>query len=168
MQKSRAYFYIGFVLLFCFIMQEAFNLRWLWLQDLQQNQSYKRWSGLFLLLYLCGQWYFPLQKIQNKRNETKKTQERHYEWGCFAPAVFYIHSMKLGFGYLFLLSFVYLGNVLVGLFNRKIVNILLAAFADNRIPIGNYSYYWVISHIVLSVLTIVLVLYHIGIVFYYQ
>ena len=168
MKKNRAYFYVGVLLFLCFVAQELLNLRWLWLQELQQNQSYKRWSGLFLLLYLFNQWYFPIQKIRHQREETRQSQETHYKWGCFAPAVFYIHSMKLGFGYLFLLSVVFLGNFVVGILNRKVLNIMLASFTEYRINFGGYSYYWVVVHIVLSVLTIVLLAYHIGIVFYYQ
>ena len=76
-----------------------------------------------------------------------------YSWhqiaGAFSPVLLFLHSTRLGFGYLLLLSTVYVANNVVGLVSPSVFPRL-----EMLVP------FWVIAHIALSVLLAALVVYH--------
>lgn len=150
---------VGVALSIAFLVQAFWAWHWPWLKTLQQNELYRQWSGVFLLLYLIGQFLLPLAR----RYGSRPLQRRYYRWhhwqGALAPLIYYFHSMQLGYAYLLLLSIVYFANVLVGLSSAEV--------SLKYVTIRNYAYYWLILHISLSLLTVALVFYHIYIVLAY-
>ena len=75
-----------------------------------------------------------------------------------APVLFYIHSVQIGYGYLAILGWLFLGSILIGIANPVGIRI------RNRY----YRVSWVTIHVMLAVLTVVLGLFHAYIAFYYK
>lgn len=151
---------VGFALSGAFLCQAMGAWHWPWLRALQQIELYRQWSGLFLLLYLAGQFLLPLAR----RYGSRPLQRRHYRWhqwqGALAPLIYYVHSMQLGYAYLLVLSIVYFANIIVGLSSAEVML--------KYVTIRRYAHYWLILHISLSLLTVALVLYHLYIVLAYS
>ena len=158
MKISKIYFIWGLVLLVAFFIQDAFEIRWQWLQQLQTDETYKRLSGFILAIYLAEQWYLSLMRIWGQSKKARSNYKLHQQLGVLSPLFFYIHSVRIGYAYLFLLSLVYFSNATVGLFNPVFLEIRHRKF----------SFYWMIAHVSLSLLTVILMFFHIYIVFYYE
>lgn len=157
---SRLYFYLGMALFLAFALQDVLQLKWPWLEALQTGESYKRWSGLLLALYLAGQFVLPFLRWQGKLRTAGRHYHLHKLQGTFAPLVFYLHATSIGYAYLLVLSVVYFANFLLGLLNH----VMVARPKFNQ----RYQVSWIIGHVGLSLITVALMLYHIYIVFAYQ
>ena len=157
---SHNYFYVGVLLLLGFAVQDIFQLKWPWLETLQADETYRRWSGLVLTLYVAAQFILPWFRWRGKFKQAARYYHLHKYQGILAPLVYYIHATTMGYAYLFLLSMVYFANFTLGLFNQEVV----AKPAQKQ----KYAYYWVIGHVLLSILTVALVAFHIYMVFGYQ
>jgi len=57
---------VGLVLLSAFFLQFFLKLEWNWLFELQQEEMYKRWSGLTLALFIVFQWVLTLTRVVKK------------------------------------------------------------------------------------------------------
>ena len=57
---------ICLVLLLAFFIQYGLKLEWSWLLQLQQQEMYKRWSGLFLAIFILFQWLLSLTRTVKK------------------------------------------------------------------------------------------------------
>ena len=158
MKSSKVYFIWGLVLLVAFFIQDAFEIRWQWLQQLQTDETYKRLSGLALATYLAEQWYLSLMRIWGLSKKARANYKVHQQLGVLSPLFFYIHSLRIGYAYLFLLGLVYFSNATVGLFNPVFLGIKHKKF----------SFSWMNVHVCLSLLTVILIFFHIYIVFYYE
>jgi hypothetical protein len=155
----NGYLYIGISLFIAYCMQEVFELRWEYLRALQLDESFKRWSGLALLLYIVLQWSLTIFRSKKRWEvHTPLIMEIHKWMGAFSPLAFYIHSMKLGYAYLFVLSITYFTNVFLGFVHT------------DTIKTKAYWYFqsWMIAHVAFSLVISMLALYHIWIVFYYN
>ena len=99
---SRISFLVTGLLLFVlFVIQDVVDLRWEYLQELQQDQMYRRWSGLGLFVIILFQWTLSIVRTTPKWEELSLTFYNIHNWfGAFTPLLFYIHSMQLGFAYL--------------------------------------------------------------------
>ncbi|MBV7333314.1 hypothetical protein KFU94_34780 [Chloroflexi bacterium TSY] len=155
---KKGYFYLGLLLLFAYLMQDLLDIRWVWLMNAQEGESFKRWSGFVLTLYIASQWALSALRMTKNGKAAKRNYKIHNQLGAIAPLFFYIHAMKVGYAYLAILSLIYYTNMVVGLFNPEIIN--------NRNK--TFIFYWMIVHVTLSVLVVLLTFYHIFIVFYYQ
>ena len=150
---------IGGILFALFIAQDVFSLRWQALYELQDQQMYRRWSGLGLSLIILFQWSLSLVRSKPSWEELSLKFQRIHNWlGAFTPLFFYIHSMQLGFAYLFVLSITFFGNFLLGLFNLEILN--------SKSPIVFMG--WMILHVACSLFVTFLTIYHVWVVFYYE
>jgi methionine sulfoxide reductase heme-binding subunit len=158
MKLNRAFLILGLLLMTAFFLQDVFNLRWNWLLELQSDEAYKRFSGLFLAAYIAEQWCLSLARIGEAQKRLRLIYKIHQEFGVFAPVFFYIHSMRIGYAYLCFLSLIFFSNILIGLLNPASLDI------RNK----KVSYYWMVSHVSLAVLTVILMFFHIFIVFYYE
>lgn len=153
------YFYIGSFLFLLFVLQEVFQLRWEALYQLQEEQSYRRWSGLGLLFIILFQWTLSLVRSVPKWETKSLTFSKIHNWiGAFTPLLFYIHSMELGFAYLFILSITFFGNFLMGMFNFDMIK------SKSMLVFQG----WMIVHVSLSVFITTLTFYHIWVVFFYE
>ncbi|MBO9700812.1 MAG: hypothetical protein J7604_11430 [Sporocytophaga sp.] len=158
--KRKEYMLIGVICLMLYFIQHIADLRWSYLWELQQNETFKRLSGLGLMLFVCFQWVLAIVRVNKKVSSVSmKSIYKLHKWlGALSPIFFYIHSMKLGFAYLFFLSIVFFSNILLGFANSEIVK--------NQ-PKWFYNI-WMITHVFLSLTISSLALYHIWIVFYFE
>ncbi len=150
---------IGLVLLLAFFLQFFLNLEWSWLSELQQEEMFKRWSGLFLSLFIVFQWMLSLTRSVKKLRKYNLTMQAFHKWiGAVSPLFFYIHSMDIGYGYLLLLTYIFFSNALLGYINLDVIK--------NK---GELVFKgWMIAHVALSLIITILLLFHITMVFYYK
>ncbi|MCK5121322.1 MAG: (2Fe-2S)-binding protein [Methylococcales bacterium] len=148
----KPYFYIGIVLFLCFLIQDLFSLKIPALENLQLQEYYKRWTGYGLLAYFSFQWSYPLIRMLRENKYFIGYQNLHKITGAFAPAVFYLHSTRLGYAYLFVLSVVYLLNFLLPLCNKDNFQSLF----ENKTVYKT----WLGSHVFLSITVSSLMFYH--------
>ena len=154
---GNGYMYLGLFLLLAFAAQEALQIKWPWLETLQMGESYQRWSGLFLSLYIVAQFILPVMRARGNVQAVARHHRLHKLQGAFAPLVYYIHTTGLGYAYLMVLSIVYFANFLLGIFNQDIIR-----DPDRK---QRFLHYWLAPHVGLSILTVALVIYHIYVVF---
>ncbi|WP_298342922.1 hypothetical protein [uncultured Algibacter sp.] len=150
---------VGLVLLFAFFVQYSLKLEWTWLFQLQQQEMYKRWSGLFLALFIGFQWLLSLTRTVKKWKSRAMGMQNIHKWlGALSPLFFYIHSMGMGFGYLLLLSYIFFSNTLLGYFNLDVLKNNSDALFKG----------WMITHVALSLVVTIMMVFHITMVFYYK
>lgn len=156
---KNSYLYIGMCLFLAYCGQEILDLRWEYLHALQREESFKRWSGLLLFIYIGLQWSLTIFRIKKNWEAYASFVMSMHKWmGAFSPLVFYFHSMETGYAYLFVLSITFLLNVLIGFIHT------------DTIKTKAYWYFqaWMIAHVAFSFLISTIVFYHIWIVFYYN
>lgn len=151
--------YVGLVLLILFFLQFFLDWKWDWLAKMQNNEYYKRWSGLGLAFFISFQWVLTFSRIIKKFRPKSQKMAVFHKWvGATSPLMFYSHSMIMGYGYLALLSYVFLANAFMGYANLDVIK------SNNEIVFKA----WMISHVAFSVIITILMFFHIGMVFYYK
>ncbi len=156
---KKYYNIVGYVLFALFILQQVFDIRWEYLQDLQQDQMYRRWSGLALGIFILFQWTLSLVRTNDKFLESGLLFYDLHTWtGALSPIIFYVHSMQLGYAYLFFLSITFFSNFILGMFNLDVI----------KTKPQWYFQGWMISHVAISLLITLLSAYHVWVVFYYK
>ncbi|NLR90775.1 hypothetical protein [Flammeovirga agarivorans] len=157
--SKQLYIVIGSILFLLFVAQDVFELRWEALYQLQQEQMYRRWSGLGLFCIILFQWTLSLVRVVPKWQHKSITFHKIHNWlGAFTPLLFYIHSMELGFAYLFILSLTFFSNFVMGMFNLDLLKTRSQLIFQG----------WMIVHVTFSVFITFLTFYHIWVVFYYE
>jgi hypothetical protein len=150
---------IGLVLFSLFFIQFFLDLKWGWLFNMQQDEIYKRWSGLALALFIVFQWMLTFSRVIKKlKKHSIKITELHKWLGALSPLFFYVHSMSMGYGYLALLAYVFLANTLIGYFNLDVIKSTSETLFKG----------WMIAHVAFSIIVTILMVFHIGVVFYYK
>lgn len=150
---------LGIALFVAFVLQYMFNLQWHGLFVLQQEEMYKRWSGLLLVVFITFQWVLTLTRTVKKWRTRAMVMQTIHKWaGALSPLFFYIHSMGIGYGYLMLLSYIFFANTILGYFNLDVLK--------NNSDILFKG--WMISHVALSIVVTILMVFHITMVFYYK
>jgi len=150
---------LGLSLFACFVAQEIFELRWVYLESLQEEQMYRRWSGLGLSMIILFQWSLSIVRVVPKWEELSYTFKNIHNWlGAFTPLLFYIHSIHLGFAYLFVLSITFFGNFILGMFNLDLLK------SKSQIVFQG----WMILHVAFSFFISLITIYHVWVVFYYE
>lgn len=150
---------IGLILLFLFFLQFALDLKWEWLYKLQQEEMFKRWSGFGLGIFILFQWLLTFSRvIQKFRKYSLKVTQLHKWIGALSPLLFYFHSMELGYGYTALLAYIFLINTVLGYFNLDVIK------SANEVLFKG----WMIVHVAFSIIVTLLMVFHIGVVFYYK
>ncbi|MCB4798098.1 hypothetical protein [Neotamlana laminarinivorans] len=150
---------LGIIFFLTFVIQFLFKLNWEWLFQLQQQEMYKRWTGLLLAVFVLFQWLLSLVRtVKTLKKFAVNMQEIHKWLGAISPLLFYIHSIGLGYGYLLLLSYIFLANTVLGYFNLDVVK------KSGEI----YFKGWMIAHVALSLIIAILMVFHITMVFYYK
>jgi ferredoxin-NADP reductase len=155
-KQSSNYFYIGILLFLAFLVQDLFQFKMPWLENLQSIESYKIYSGLVFVIYTVGQFILPYNKSCEIPHATSTRYKNHKFRGAFAPLIFFMHSTHFGVAYIFALSTVYLGNFLLGLFNHERIS--------NQLLRITYFKIWLPLHILMSVLTVAMIGFHIYVV----
>ncbi len=158
MNKS-IYLIIGGITFLFFLLQDLLELKWMYLEQLQDDQMYRRWSGLGLFTIILFQWSLSLVRVIPRWEEKSFTFYAIHNWlGALTPLLFYVHSTQLGFAYLFVLSITFFGNFLLGMFNLELLK------AKSKIIFQG----WMILHVAMSFFISFITLYHIWVVFYYE
>lgn len=150
---------IGILLLVLYILQDLFNWQWEWMYNLQLNQGYKRWSGVFVMTFILFQWLLTLTRIIPKlRKRSILFTSLHKKIGALSPLFFYIHAMEFGYGYLLILSIIFFTNMILGTVNLDLIK-----------SHKNWIFQsWMIIHVALSVIITFMMFFHVGVVFYYE
>ena len=150
---------VGLIFLVLYVIQFVFEIEWNWLELLQQKEMYKRWSGLVLALFIAFQWLLTVTRVQKKlRTYALKMNNLHKWVGAISPLFFYAHCTKLGYGYLLLLSYIFLANTFLGYINLDVIK--------NKSEFVFKT--WMITHVAFSIIITILMFFHIGVVFYYK
>ena len=106
------------------------------------------------------QWYF--SRVRANPTISAEKSFHHFnlhKWvGALSPMVFYLHAVSPGYAYLLVLSVLFFGNLLVGMFNPETAPFKAQWFLQA----------WMILHVSISCLITSLVLIHIGMVLYYE
>jgi len=158
--NNRSYAYIGMLLLCAFLIQEWFDLKVPMLETLQQDESYKRWTGFIVLSFIAFQWYYPIKQIFSFKEGLFYWQKIHKYNGVIAPIILYVHATSIGYAYLFILSTAYLSNNILALCNRDVFN----AWFKHRLVYKS----WLSVHILLTCCISILVWYHLFFAFAYS
>lgn len=154
-----AFVITGLLLFAAFIVQDLFEWKIEALQNLQHDESYRRWSGLGLSLVILFQWTLSLVRSKPKWQQLSLTFSNIHNWvGAFSPLLFYLHSTQLGFAYLLVLSLTFFSNFVLGTFNLDVIKSKSVVVFQG----------WMILHVATSFLVTFLTIYHIWIVFYYE
>ncbi|AUS04038.1 hypothetical protein [Pseudotamlana carrageenivorans] len=150
---------VGLLCLFAYLLQYFLDLQWTWLFELQQDELFKRWSGLVLALFIAFQWLLTFTRVIKKFRKHAMTILDMHKWiGALSPLLFYIHSMTFGYGYLLMLSYIFFTNTLLGYFNLDVIK--------NNSDLLFKS--WMITHVALSIVVTIIMVFHITMVFYYK
>jgi hypothetical protein len=140
-----------------FLTQIGLDLEWRPLGVWQGNTGYKIVSGSLLAGFVCFQWLLALLRVNRWARAARALYSWHQTAGACSPVLLFLHSTRLGFGYLFVLSTVYVANNVLGLVSPS-------AFPRLKMLLP----FWVIAHIALSVLLAVLAVYHAWMALYYE
>ena len=153
-----AYLWVGSLLTGMFLLQWFFQLQWSWLSNLQHDEVYRQFTGYLLLVYVAMQARLGIKRTRNRATNLRREFDTHKIQGALGPLVFYFHSMEIGYAYQMVLTVVFLGNCLIGYLSPQIVS-------------WRHKFYisiWTIVHVSLAIITIVLMLFHIVIVYQYS
>ena len=140
-----------------YLFQYWLPLDWGLLSLWQSTSTYKVVTGSILALFIASQWLLALCRWQSWNRLAKQTYAWHQRSGIVAPVLLFIHSSKLGFGYLLVLGGVYLANTILGLLSPQTFRWL-----------RSWQTPWMATHVALSILLVVLALYHAWTVFYFE
>ena len=118
---GKGYLYLGLLLLVAFIIQDLFQIKWPWLETLQDDENYRIGSGIVLALYVAAQFILPMKRWSRLFVAARRHYRLHKWQGAAAPLLFFFHTTHLGgYGYLLLLSVLYFSNFMLGLLNPEI------------------------------------------------
>lgn len=157
--KLGGYISVGLVLLLLFLLQEFLDIRWGYLDKLQELDSYKKWSGFILGGFMILQWSLTWVRIIPKWNGATEIFVSIHKWmGAISPLFFYFHAMRFGYAYLFFLSCLFFTNIIVGYLNPDKVSIKVSWYLQG----------WMILHVTASVLLTLLMAYHSFMAFYFK
>jgi methionine sulfoxide reductase heme-binding subunit len=160
MSFKNNYVWVGMMLFGIFVLQYMLGWQWALLQRWQTNATYKAITGFLLATYIGFQWllYF-FRKQPQRSNEQKRQAYQLHKWiGALSPLFFWMHSVKLGYAYLLILSVLYFANFGLGLMNVE------AIAARSKW----YLQVWLVAHLTFSTLIVFLTMHHIWVSFYFH
>lgn len=160
MERKTNYIYLAISLFVLYVLQEIAQVKFAPLENLQANETYRRWSGLVVFLFVTWQWALSVVRIKwaHKPARVEKFYTIHAWIGSFAPLLFYLHSTKPGFAYLLVLTLSFYANFCLGLINLDVLKKRAYWYFQS----------WMIAHVSLSIIITGLSIYHVWIVFYYN
>lgn len=149
----------GLALVAAYLAQDFLGLHWRWLAALQTEDWYKYATGAGLVLYLGWLWSLFARRVNGLRGQDLgQTMLRHEKSAALAPALLYLHTVQLGYGYLLVLSAVFLTAVAVGTASPVALGIRSRGYLAG----------WLTAHVMLAALVTLLGLYHGYIALYYK
>lgn len=134
---------IGVCALALYVAQGCVGYEWAQLATLQHDDRYKVTSGCVLALYLLHQSFVARRRIFAPISSLFW----HKLAGALAPVLLYLHASRFGYGYLLLLSSVFIGTIGLGLLHRVAVRarwlfttwfVIHVATASSLVVLGGY------------------------------
>jgi hypothetical protein len=148
---------VGMILWWLFVEQWWLGVDWPTVRSWQNQFGYKVATGVGLAVFIAFQWLLAVCRVSGAARAAKALYPWHQTVGALAPALLFLHSTRLGFGYLVFLTGVYLANNLVGLASPSAFHRLRRFLAA-----------WTVAHVALSVLVVALTGYHAWTALYYE
>ena len=156
---NRLYLIIGPGLIVCYALQYAFYRESQALVAIQNDGTYKVVTGVLLLLLILLQWGLTFARVTKLTSAQCEMTLSFHKWsGAISPLLLYIHSIKLGNGYLAILTLTFIANLVLGFLN----------IGKNKSIHTRYFQTWVLLHSVFSVVVLVLTFFHIWVVLYFE
>lgn len=118
---DRCASWLGLTLVLAFFLQDYSGFYWRWLEHLQADSTYRQLSGLGLVVFLAHQWHLSALRSRGLMRQAGALIRAHKLAGAMTPAIFYIHSQRLGYAYLGVLSGMLFAVFLSGLVHREII-----------------------------------------------
>lgn len=148
---------LGFTLITCYLLQWLVPFEVDRLLELQTNDDYKFWSGLALATLFASQWTLTYARVvlQREGQAFIKVVKAHKIVGSLSPILYYTHSCDPGYGFLFVLTFIF------------IINHILANINLDGLTLTMYNV-WLSIHIFFSFVILILAISHIVIVFQFK
>jgi hypothetical protein len=138
-------------------VQAAVGFDWGPLHALQREFWYRIATGSLLALFIAAQWFLALCRYQRWNHLAKRVYSWHQRIGIGAPVFLFLHSVRLGFGYLAVLTVAYLATNALGMLSPQAI-----------VPLRKYQTPWMVSHIALSILVAALAAYHSWTALYFE
>lgn len=151
---------IGLAFLSLFLIQVLLNWHMPGLTSLQSHEIFKFITGFIFAAYIGYQWR--LTKVRSQKQKStglalREALQSHKFWGIIGPFFYYLHTQKMGYSYLFVLSIIFFAIYILGLFHERLVKL--------RKPL--VTQISLILHIGLSTAMVALICYHALIAIYY-
>ena len=157
-RQRVGYFLLGCILFAAYAIQSAAGLHWPWLAELQTTDFYKQISGFCLLVFIDHQWHLSVLRSRGLMRKAGGLLRSHKLVGALAPLFLYAHAQTLGYAYQQMISAIFFGIFLSGLFNQEI----------SRIRGRWFHALWLMGHAGLSMALLVLLAYHVFVTYAYQ
>jgi hypothetical protein len=115
-------------------------------------------TGSLLAIYILAQWRISKSRFtKQSATQVRTAVAIHKSLGLIGPIFFLIHSQKMGFGYLRILSLSFFISFIIGIFHERIIKLKNPSLTKLSL----------ITHIGSSTLMLGIIIYHIFIVLYY-
>lgn len=148
-------FYVGLVLITFYFFQSFTQFSDSFFNTFQSGNVYLQISGFILSGAILQQWL--LSSSQNAALKAKR-RIRHQQVGLLLPILLLVHSTHIGYGYQVLLVAFFIIAFLSGLLNPK--------FTNSKNP--RYYAIWNLVHVSCSSGLIIMLIFHIYIVYAYH
>jgi hypothetical protein len=123
----------------------------------QTSVAYKVATGGLLGVLLVLQWGLSLARMGGAGRLAKKLYWWHSMLGAVAPLLLLLHSTTLGYGYVMMLSTLFL------------LNIALGVASPNLVPaLRKHLLAWTSSHVAISAVVVVLAVHHAWTALYFE
>ncbi|MEJ7646094.1 MAG: hypothetical protein WKF87_15980 [Chryseolinea sp.] len=156
---NKLYLIIGPGLIVCYALQYTFYPESQAFVTFQNDGTYKLVTGLLLLLLILTQWGLTFARVTKLTSAKCEMTLSFHKWsGAISPLLLFIHSIKIGNGYLAILTLTFITNLVLG---------FLSIGKSKPIHI-RYFQTWVLLHSVFSVVVLVLTFFHIWVVVYFE
>jgi len=154
----KRYLIVGIFLIGLYVFQYLSDIQWLVMSHMQDDLMYKQLSGCIVLLLLLYQWQLARSRNFNKGLNKCSVLKNHKWVGAILPLPFFFHAMQPGYGYLYFLTISFLACITLGLFNVETVKV------RNKTCL----FIWTLLHILFAVISLLLVVFHIYVVYAYS
>ena len=159
MSRFINYVTIGCTLMVLYVLQDLLDIKWEYLENWQNDESYKKNTGLIFGGYILLQWSLTFVKVVPRLSDFTHIFTIIHKWmGALAPLVFYMHAMRFGYAYLFFLSVLFFANMALAMLNTD----------EIKLKANWYFQTWMIAHVSISLLVTTLMVYHGFIAYYYK
>lgn len=119
--------------------------------EMQEEDRYKLITGSLLFLLILSQWLLTYARVilELDRSKIQSLNNMHKYIGVFSPLFYFVHSCNPGYGLLLVLTIIFMTN-----------HLWASIQGNSHFWIG-FSSIWILVHIFLSVMILIISIYHI-------